>query len=139
MYTARTLDDDLLRPFRYCHRTWKDGAVAFRHELIELSRRWEEIGLSGSCPFQTATLAEMRVHQKHYQSFVVAQQLKQRLTVLLESSADGWIPASSWEVTRKAHKEVFHEMIQAIRNTRSTDGEPVSEEALRSMWPFDIG
>ena len=138
LYTARTLDDDLLRPFRYCHRTWKDGAVAFRHELIEVSRRWKELGLSGSCPYQTPTLAEMRIHQKDYQSFVVAQRLKQRLTVLLDFTADGWIPATSWEATRKAHKEVFPEIVEAIRNTGSTDGKSISEEDLRSMWPFDI-
>ena len=138
LYTARTLDGDLLRPFRYCHRTWKDGAVAFRHELIEVSRGWKELGLSGSCPYQTPTLAEMRVHQKDYQSFVVAQQLKQRLTVLLDCTGDGWIPASSWEATKKAQKEIFHEIIESIRNTGSTDGESISKEDLRSMWPFDI-
>lgn len=28
----------LFRPFRYCYRTRKDGAVALRHELIETSQ-----------------------------------------------------------------------------------------------------
>ena len=138
LYTARTLDDDMLRPVRYCHRTWRDGAVAFRHELIEVSRRWKELGLSGSSPYQTPTLAELRIHQKDYQSFVFAQQLKQRLGVLLDCAADGWIPAGSWEATQNAHKEVFREIIEAIVNTGSTDGESVSEEDLRNMWPFDI-
>ena len=138
LYAARTLDDDLLRPFRYCHRTWKDGAVAFRHELIEVSRRWKELGLSGSCPYQTPTLAELRIHQKDYQSFVVARQLKQRLTALLDATADDWIPASSWEATTKAHKEVFHEILEAIRSTGNTDGESINEDDLRSVWPFDI-
>ena len=36
VWAASMLDDDLLRPFRYCDRTWKDGAVAFRQELIDV-------------------------------------------------------------------------------------------------------
>jgi hypothetical protein len=34
----RSIDESLFRPFRYCYRTWKDGAVAFRHELTETAR-----------------------------------------------------------------------------------------------------
>jgi hypothetical protein len=34
----RLMDEALFRPFRYCYRTWRDGAVAFRHELIETWR-----------------------------------------------------------------------------------------------------
>jgi hypothetical protein len=29
----RLMNENLFRPFRYCYRTWKDGAVALRHEL----------------------------------------------------------------------------------------------------------
>ncbi|KKZ68488.1 hypothetical protein EMCG_05875 [[Emmonsia] crescens] len=31
------------RPFRYSYRTWRDGAMALRHELIEISRSWKEL------------------------------------------------------------------------------------------------
>lgn len=37
----RLVNECLFRPFRYCYRTWKDGAVAFRHELIDTSKDWE--------------------------------------------------------------------------------------------------
>ncbi|USP78067.1 hypothetical protein yc1106_05341 [Curvularia clavata] len=30
LFAARSTDEDYLRPFRYCYRTWEDGAVAFR-------------------------------------------------------------------------------------------------------------
>lgn len=73
---ARALDDDLLRPFRYCHRTWRDGAPAFRHELIEISSRWKELGLAGSCPYALPTSTELLEHQKDFQSFVTARQMK---------------------------------------------------------------
>jgi hypothetical protein len=29
-----SLNDALFRPFRYCYRIWKDGAVAFLHDLM---------------------------------------------------------------------------------------------------------
>ncbi|KAL9599851.1 MAG: hypothetical protein Q9219_003545 [cf. Caloplaca sp. 3 TL-2023] len=45
---ARAVDDNLLRPFRLCDRTWRDGAVAFRDQLINLSKSWKELGLSGA-------------------------------------------------------------------------------------------
>ena len=66
LYAARVLVDDLFRPFRYCHRTWKDGAVAFRHELIDISRRWKELGLAGACPYALPTSVELLEHQKEF-------------------------------------------------------------------------
>lgn len=36
---ARSMDKSYFRPFQYCHRTWEDGAVVFREELIEASRQ----------------------------------------------------------------------------------------------------
>ncbi|TIA30181.1 hypothetical protein D6C78_09763 [Aureobasidium pullulans] len=42
---ARALDADLLRSFRYTHRTWKDGIAALREEFTMLSSRWSELGL----------------------------------------------------------------------------------------------
>ncbi|KAL2046319.1 hypothetical protein N7G274_001766 [Stereocaulon virgatum] len=48
---ARALDDMLLKPFRYCHSSWRDSAAAVRQELIEVSKSWKELGLAGSCPY----------------------------------------------------------------------------------------
>ena len=73
LYIARTLDNDPLRPFRYYHRTWRDGAAAFRHELIGISSRWKELGLAGFCPYILPTSNELLDHQKEFQSFVIAQ------------------------------------------------------------------
>ena len=64
IHAARALDDDLLRPFRSCHRTWRDGAAAFKHELIQISSRWKELGLAGSCPYALPTSIELLDHQK---------------------------------------------------------------------------
>jgi Phosphotransferase enzyme family len=85
----RLMDEALFRPFRYCYRTWVDGAVAFRHELIETSRRWKELGLAGSCPFPTPTPEELAIHKKEYRMFEAAYDLRNNLSSLLNTASDG--------------------------------------------------
>jgi hypothetical protein len=75
----RLMDEALFRPFRYCYRTWRDGAVAFRHELIETSRCWNGLGLEGSCPFPAPAPEEMAMYQKEYRMFQAAQELRHEL------------------------------------------------------------
>lgn len=89
----RLMDEAMFRPFRYCHRTWKDGAVAFRHELIETARHWKDLGLPGSCPFPLPTPEELVVHRKEYQSFEAAHNLRNDLSNLLNTATDGWVPS----------------------------------------------
>lgn len=136
---ARALDDRLIRPFRYCHRTWRDGAVAFRQALIEISSRWKELGLAEPCPYTTPTPEELLAHQKEFESFETAQKLKRKLIYLLNTTADGWVPTHLWEATKIAHQEAFDEVNQAIGDAESADNQSMSEEELRMMWPFDIG
>ncbi|KAL9038629.1 MAG: hypothetical protein Q9214_005202, partial [Letrouitia sp. 1 TL-2023] len=135
-----SLDDSLFRPFRYCYRTWKDGAVAFLHELIETSQQWAELGLPGSCPFTMPTPEELVVHQKYYQKVVAAQELRRDLSRLLDTTSDGWIPPEAWEATFLAHKEMFANMLEAVlTNENPDDDEPIRDELdLREIWPFDL-
>ena len=135
---ARMLDDDLLRPLRYCHRTWRDGAAAFRHELIDISGRWKELGLAGACPYALPPSIELLEHEKKFQNFCTANDLKRRLTGLLDTTPDGWVPTDSWETTEVAHQKVFGELVQAVRNTESREDQSMTEEDLRRIWPFDI-
>ena len=72
---ARALDDRLLKPFRYCHTSWRDGAAAVRQELIEVSRNWKELGLAGSCPYMP-TEDELVEHRKQYEDFESVQKLR---------------------------------------------------------------
>ena len=138
LFAARALDENLLRPFRYCHRTWKDGAVAFRQELIEISSHWKELGLPNDCPYPIPTSNEMIVHRKEYEDFLVAQTLKQRIMWLVNTTPDGWVPTESWEAAVSAHKEAFHGFVQAVRDEKITDDQSMSEEELRKIWPFDL-
>ena len=136
----RLMDEALFRPFRYCYRTWKDGAIAFRHELIETSRRWKELGLASSCPFPTPTPEELAIHQKEYRTFEAAQDLRNNLSSLLNTASDGWVPTEDWEATESAHREMFNGMLQAVlTNENPDDDEPMRDEGdLRAIWPFDI-
>ena len=138
--SPRLMDEALFRPFRYCYRTWRDGAVAFRHELIETSRHWTELGLAGSCPFATLTPEELAVHQKEYRMFEAAHDLRNNLSSLLNTASDGWVPPEDWEATKSAHREMFEEMLQAVLTNESPDDdEPIKDEGdLRAIWPFDI-
>ena len=97
----RLMDEALIRPFRYCYRTWRDGAVAFRHELIETAQRWKGLGLAGSCPFPTPAPKELVVHQKAYQRFVAAQELRSSLSSLHNTASDGWAPPETGKPWRR--------------------------------------
>ncbi|TQB67840.1 hypothetical protein MPDQ_004518 [Monascus purpureus] len=136
----RLMDESLFRPFRYSYRTWKDGAVALRHDMIETARRWKELGLVGQCPYPLPTPKDFADHEKEYKLFEAAQVLRRDLSNLLNTASDGWVPPEEWEATESAHKEIFMGMLQAVLTNQGLDeDEPVKdEETLRSIWPFDI-
>ncbi|KAJ9660085.1 hypothetical protein H2198_002782 [Neophaeococcomyces mojaviensis] len=140
LFIARSLDENLFRPFRYCYRTWKDGAVVFRHELIELSKDWENLGFSGQCPFHTPGPEDLRIHAQEYRTLVAAHELKDTLSGLLNSAPDGWVPAAEWEPTLSAHKQFFELMLQKVLEIEDADDDdPLrTEEDVRDLWPFDL-
>lgn len=90
---ARSMDETIFRPFRYCYRTWEDRAVAFREELIQTSLHWEQLGLRRPCFFSLPYPDELLRHQQDYKRFEAAQQLKHGLSVLLNTASDGWVPS----------------------------------------------
>jgi Phosphotransferase enzyme family len=138
--SPRLMDEALFRPFRYCYRTWRDGAVAFRHDLIKTSERWKELGLAGFCPYPLPTPEEVADHQKEYKYFEAAHDLRYNLASLLKTASDGWAPPEDWEATELAHRELFEGMLQAVlSNKNPDDDEPIKDERdLREIWPFDI-
>ncbi|KAH8433002.1 uncharacterized protein LDX57_010637 [Aspergillus melleus] len=136
----RLMDEGMFRPFRYSYRTWKVGAVAFRHELIETSKEWEKLGFSGSCPFPLPTTQETTLHQKEYRRFEAAQNLKRDLSGLLGCETDGWVPPENWETAKRENEAMFKGMLNAVlTNEDPDDDEPIrSERDLRDIWPFDL-
>ncbi|KAE8383408.1 hypothetical protein BDV26DRAFT_277328 [Aspergillus bertholletiae] len=136
----RLMDETLFWPLRYSYRTWKDGTVALRHDMIETARRWKELGLAGQCPYSLPTPKDLADHEKEYKLLEAAQVLRRDLANLLNTASDGWVPPKEWEVTELAHREIFTGMLRAVVTNQEVDeDEPVKvEETLRSIWPFDI-
>lgn len=61
---------------------------------------------------------------------MIAQQSKQRLVSLLNTTPDGWL--HQWEAMKVSHKEAFDEFAE------SADDQVMSEEFLVTIWPFDV-
>ncbi|KAJ5629938.1 hypothetical protein N7528_003595 [Penicillium herquei] len=136
----RSMKEGIFRPFRYCYRTWNDGIVALRQELIETSQDWEELGFATSCPFILPAAEDISIHHKQYKLFEAAQNLKRDLSRLLDCASDGWVPADNLEAAQLENKAMFNGMLQAVLASEdSDDEEPVKDESsLRMIWPFDI-
>ena len=134
LFAAMTLDDELLRPFRYCHRTWTDGAVAYRDDLTRISERWQELGLAGSSPYPSPTHEELRVHQEELARFTSARKLRQGLVDLLNVAADGWVPNEHYEAATVAQMQAYEQLLQAVG---SGENAYEREQELKAVWPFD--
>ncbi|KAF4211345.1 hypothetical protein CNMCM5878_002813 [Aspergillus fumigatiaffinis] len=132
---ARLLDPTLFRIFQYCHTTWRDSAAALRQELIELSARWTELGLEGSCPF-SPTEEELKKHARDYEDFETVQRLKLWLRNSLRTNSDGWVPNNSWKAARDAHRAAYDEWIQTARESEAR-GEGLTVAKADKLWPFD--
>jgi hypothetical protein len=111
--TARSMNEALFGLFRYCCRTWEDGAVAFCEELIQTALHWKEFGFAEPCPFPLPSP---------------------------NTATDGWVPSEHWESTELAYQEIFEGMRQEIvGNKQPEEDEPIiDEDDLREMWPFDL-
>jgi hypothetical protein len=103
---ARLLDPTLFRLFQYCHGTRSDSAAALCQDLIELSGRWTELGLQGSCPF-SPTDEELKKHAQDYEDFETVQKLKQWLRISLRTNSDGWVPNDVWNAAKDAHRAAY--------------------------------
>lgn len=93
----KLMDENLFRLLRHCYTTWKYGVVAFRHELIETSRHWKELGFTGLCPFPMPAPKELAAHQREYRYLEVAHNLGRDLPDLLNTATDGWVPSKDWQ------------------------------------------
>jgi hypothetical protein len=116
LFVAMTLDDEQLRPFRYYHRTWTDGAVTYRDNLIQISERWQELRLAGSSPYPSFTHEELRVHQKEHARFNSLRKLRRDLVDLLNVTADGWVPNEHYKAATVAQMQVYKQLLQAVES-----------------------
>jgi hypothetical protein len=133
------MDESLFRPFRYCYRTWEDGAVAFQEELIQTALQWQELGFKGFCPFHLPKADEMLVHQRQYKLFEVAQEIRLIVASILNAATDGWVPSEIWEAANSTHEESYRIMLREVFKNEDDENELIrDEEYLREVWPFDV-
>ncbi|PLN76166.1 kinase-like domain-containing protein [Aspergillus taichungensis] len=134
---ARALDPTLFHLFQCCHTSWRDSATALRHALVELSAYWtEELGLPGSCPYYP-TDDELEQHIRDYDDFKAVQQLKQWLTVSLDSGSDGWVPNERWDATKDAHRAQYDLWMETGRDSELRGDDDMTVEKGDKLWPFD--
>ncbi|KAJ8068370.1 hypothetical protein OCU04_003932 [Sclerotinia nivalis] len=129
---ARSVDQSLIRAFQYSNTSWRDSATAVRQEFLDLAKNWNDLGLTGECPY-CPTKEELEIHRKEYKAFQHVQELKLVLMKLLHTDSDGWVPIDRWDEVRRAHKEVFD---TALETAREDEGE-MTEEDVKELWPFD--
>jgi hypothetical protein len=130
LHDARAMDQTPLRLIRYCNASWRDSAAALRQELIDLSQRWTELGLSCRCPYQP-TSKELVEHAKQYEDFETVQQLKLFLKRALDADSDGWIPVDKWDAAKEENTKLFGQWVETIKETRG------NEDWRTHLWPFN--
>ncbi|QKX58871.1 uncharacterized protein TRUGW13939_05999 [Talaromyces rugulosus] len=110
-------------------RQFKDASICY--QTYDLSARWTELGLSGTCPF-SLTAEELAKHATEYEDFETVQTLKVWLQNSLDTNSDGWVPNDEWDTTKEANRAAYDEWIQTTKEV----GE-ITVEKADEMWPFD--
>ena len=80
----------------------------------------------------------MNKHEREFKEFEEVQDIRHQLVSLLDVQSDGWVPINRWESVQYLHKMAFEEALSELRKVEAVEGQPISEEELRTMWPFDI-
>ncbi|KAJ5420253.1 hypothetical protein N7465_002772 [Penicillium sp. CMV-2018d] len=131
---SRLLDLALFTVFHYCYTTWTDSAVMIRQVLIELSARWKELELDGSCPY-SPTREELGKHKQDLEDFEVHQRLMFWLMANMNTNSGGWVPNEDWENALGANRAAYNTWIEMARESEA-EGE-LSVEKADILWPFD--
>ncbi|RMD44663.1 hypothetical protein DV735_g483, partial [Chaetothyriales sp. CBS 134920] len=133
LHTARIMDQDLLRLFRYVPSAWRHSATALRDDLIQLSSHWSNpLGLAGSCPYQPSE-ADISRHKRLWDEFKLIHDVKEEVVRGFATDEEGWIPIDRWEDTKLAYGLLFHEWLKGV-----VDSGEMTEDMARKVWPFDL-
>ena len=95
MNAARNVNETLLRPFRYCHRTWRDSLVPFTYELLELQKHWSTLGFKELCSlfrdFTDPDPDKAHVYRQREEMFNDAMEIKADLLESVGTDDEGWV------------------------------------------------
>lgn len=132
LWAAMEMDQTYIRLFRYCNSSWRDGAVALREEISNLSQRWQDLGLPGTCPYQPSE-EEITEHRNDWEDYETVQRLRSFMFKIIGSNSDGWVPNEQWEDAQYACRDAFEQWMETMRD----EADPtMTEEKARRLWPF---
>lgn len=129
----REMDDDILKHFYLCHRTWSDGLPVAARELNVLLDRWGALGLPGDPPCDATARDRLRTFAKNYESYKDAKRLKEALERKLDAG-NGWVTIDQWEQAQELHELAYKRTVEIIQ-------EPDSDTTLdyiKAIWPYDL-
>lgn len=126
----RRIDETLLLPFRYCHRTWRDGFVPFTHELVQLRDHWKDLGFREDCPIPAMSSEEMRIYKEQLDIYDKMLAFRQDIVETLEVEQDGWVAEDGWEKVKEAHQHIYESIMGAMQDEKD-------REDMKIIWPFD--
>ncbi|OAL28651.1 hypothetical protein AYO20_09375 [Fonsecaea nubica] len=134
---VQSVDGRLLCLFQYSLRTWNDGVVAFRHDLVRTSYECEDWGDDEK---YTIAILDAKYRSTHTDTSFLTTGYVNRGTDYLTTSSDGQIHAEAWSALQLQHRRLDSSVAQAIMSARDSDyDEPITtEKALRAIWPFGI-
>ncbi|KAJ5726758.1 uncharacterized protein N7483_008115 [Penicillium malachiteum] len=139
----RAMHINFFRPFRISDDSWDDGAIKLQHELIQLRKEWNWLGLSGDCSYPEQTEEFLTTHSKRYDLYKQVASIRGVLAEQLGVAADGWAPTEHWELRQQAHKAVYKDLVKTVlEQDPDTEEDPEdsikTEDDVKSVWPFDI-
>lgn len=133
---ARAIDQTILRPFRHCTSTWRDGVPAARSDMIDLFRAWKDLGLPGECPYQP-TEDEIAAYEKQYEDFKASHALKTWLSRTFEIGSEGWVPIYDWDRILPLYREAHRMWMESAKESEAEGDHDMTQEKADRLWPFD--
>lgn len=132
MNAARNIDETLLRPFRYCHRTWRDSIVPFTYELLELQKHWATLQFEEPCslPPDFTNPDQARVYREREDMLNNFLEMKGDLLEMVGTDDDGWVPPELLEEKKEIHQSLYDEIMSDINDEKDWND-------MESVWPFD--
>ncbi|PGH11609.1 hypothetical protein AJ79_04749 [Helicocarpus griseus UAMH5409] len=115
---ARKIDEALLRPLRYCHRTWRDGFVPLMYELMQLRDRWQDLGFEDECPTLAPSSEEMRDYHEQLEIYEKMLSFKQEIVETFGVEEDGWVPEDRWDEVKEAHRHAYETIMKSMKSDK---------------------
>jgi hypothetical protein len=133
LWAAMEMDQAYIRLFLYCNSSWSDGAVALRQELLELSQRWQDLGLPGTCPYKPSE-EEITKHSQDWEDYETVQGLRLFMYKVIGANSDGWVPNEQWEDAQYFCRDGYEQWMEMVRENADPT---MTEEKAQKLWPFN--